>query len=72
MEVKLWLYFKAATQIKLKLRYVVFRHIDDCYIWRRKVEAYKPQDTVPTVKYGGGSNMFWDDVLLESLLPFTK
>src|SRR4029434_7887695 len=29
------------------------------YVQRRKNEAYKEKNTVPTVKYGGGSAMFW-------------
>lgn len=32
---------------------------DKPYIWRKKVEALKPQSTIPTVKYGGNSIMLW-------------
>ena len=28
-------------------------------IWRKKGEAFLPKNTVPTVKHGGGSMMFW-------------
>lgn len=28
-------------------------------IWRKKGEAFSPKNTVPTVKHGGGSLMFW-------------
>ena len=28
-------------------------------VYRKRNEAYKEKNTVPTVKYGGGSNMFW-------------
>ena len=27
-------------------------------VWRKKGEAYKPKNTIPTVKHGGG-NMIW-------------
>lgn len=32
---------------------------DKLYIWRKKGEALKPQNTTPTVKYRGGSIMLW-------------
>ena len=28
-------------------------------MWRKDSEAYLPQNTVPTVKFGGGSIMIW-------------
>lgn len=34
-----------------------FGHIDAKYVWRKKGEAYKPKNTVPTVRYGDGSIM---------------
>lgn len=37
----------------------LFGHNDQCYIWRTKGKAYKPRNTIPTVKYGGGSIMLW-------------
>ncbi|MCJ8744951.1 hypothetical protein PDJAM_G00124650 [Pangasius djambal] len=29
------------------------------HVWRKKNAAYDPRNTVPTVKHGGGSIMFW-------------
>ncbi|KAI4883795.1 hypothetical protein NFI96_009159 [Prochilodus magdalenae] len=29
------------------------------HVWRKKNAAYDPKNTVPTVKHGGGSIMFW-------------
>lgn len=28
-------------------------------VWRKKGEAYKPKNTIPTVKHGGGNIMIW-------------
>ena len=44
-----------SDETKLEL----FGHMDTAYVWRRKGEAYKPVNTVPTVKHGGGSIMLW-------------
>ena len=33
-------------------------HNDHCYVWRKKGEACKPKNTIPTVK-PGGSIMLW-------------
>ena len=35
----------------------LFDHNDRCYVWRKKREAFKPKNTIPTVKHGGGSIM---------------
>uniref|UniRef100_A0A8K9UTL7 Transposase Tc1-like domain-containing protein n=1 Tax=Oncorhynchus mykiss TaxID=8022 RepID=A0A8K9UTL7_ONCMY len=37
----------------------LFVHNDHRYVWRKKEEAYKPKNTIPTVKHGGGSIMLW-------------
>uniref|UniRef100_A0A3B4ZPX8 Tc1-like transposase DDE domain-containing protein n=1 Tax=Stegastes partitus TaxID=144197 RepID=A0A3B4ZPX8_9TELE len=37
----------------------LFGHMDQRYVWRRKNEAYKEKNTLPTVKHGGGSVMLW-------------
>ena len=37
----------------------LFGHNDVKRIWRKKGEAFLPKNTVPTVKHGGGSMMFW-------------
>jgi hypothetical protein len=29
------------------------------YVWRKKGEACKPKNTIPTVKHGGASIMLW-------------
>ena len=33
--------------------------MDASYVWRKKGEAYNLKNTIPTVKYCGGSLMFW-------------
>ena len=37
----------------------LFGHNDHRYVWRKKGDAYKPKNTIPTVKHGGGSIMLW-------------
>ena len=37
----------------------LFGHNDHCYVWRKKGEACKLKNTIPTVKHGGGSIMLW-------------
>lgn len=32
-----------------------FGHNSKKFVWKSKGEALKPENTVPTVKYGGGS-----------------
>jgi hypothetical protein len=44
-----------SDETKLEL----FGHKDHHYAWRKKGEAYKSKNTIPTVKHGGGSSMLW-------------
>ena len=37
----------------------LFGHRDVSFVWRKKGEAFNPKNTVPTVKFGGGSIMLW-------------
>lgn len=37
----------------------LFGPMDQRYVWRRKNDAYKEKNTLPTVKHGGGSVMLW-------------
>ena len=37
----------------------LFGHNDQCYVWKKKGEAFKPKNTIQTVKHGGGSVMLW-------------
>nr|XP_006825658.1 PREDICTED: uncharacterized protein LOC102806397 [Saccoglossus kowalevskii] len=37
----------------------LFGHGDVSFVWRKKGEAFNPKNTVPTVKFGGGSIMLW-------------
>ena len=34
--------------------------MDAEYVWRKKGEADKPKNTVPTVKHGGGNILLWE------------
>ena len=34
-----------------------FGHNDHVYIWKKKGEACKPENTIPTLEYGGGKIM---------------
>uniref|UniRef100_A0AAZ3S1R9 Transposase n=1 Tax=Oncorhynchus tshawytscha TaxID=74940 RepID=A0AAZ3S1R9_ONCTS len=37
----------------------LFGYNDHSYVWRKKDEACKPKNTIPTVKHRGGSIMLW-------------
>ena len=37
----------------------LFGHNVHRYVWRKKWEACKPKNTIPTVKHGGGSILLW-------------
>ena len=42
-----------------KTKIELFRHNVHRYVWRKKGEACKPKNTIPTVKHGGVSIMLW-------------
>ena len=52
---KFWNTILWSDETKLEL----FGAMDQRYIWRKKNEAYVEKNTLPTVKHGGGSLMFW-------------
>ena len=45
---------------------------DHRYVWRKKGEACKPKNNIPTENHGGGSIMLWGALLQEGLVHFTK
>ena len=52
---KFWNYVLWSDETKLEL----FGPMDQRYVWRKKNEAYAEKNTLPRMKHGGGSVMFW-------------
>ena len=42
-----------------KTKIELFDHNYENHVWRKDGETYSPKNTVPTVKFGGGSIMIW-------------
>ena len=55
MGTKIILFVLWSVETKIKL----FGHNDHHYVWRKKGEACKLKNTIPTVKHRGGSIMLW-------------
>ena len=49
--------FTTAHGEKDETKIELFGH---CYVWRKKGEACKPKNTIPTVKHRGSSIMLWE------------
>ena len=50
----------------------LFGHNDHRYVWRKKGEACKPKNTIPTVKHGVAASCCGGALLQEGLVHFTK
>jgi hypothetical protein len=37
----------------------LFGHQGKCYVWCKPNSSHHPENTIPTVKHGGGSIMLW-------------
>ena len=37
----------------------IFGHQGKCFVWRKLNTSHHPENTIPTVKHGGGSIMLW-------------
>ena len=54
-DLNFWRHFLWSDETKIEL----FGHNGHRYVWRKKGEACKPENTIQTVKYRGGSIMLW-------------
>uniref|UniRef100_A0AAZ3REL7 Transposase Tc1-like domain-containing protein n=1 Tax=Oncorhynchus tshawytscha TaxID=74940 RepID=A0AAZ3REL7_ONCTS len=50
----------------------LFGHNDHRYVWRKKGEACKPKNTIPTLKHGVAASCCGGALLQEVLVHFTK
>lgn len=53
-DLNFWRHVLWSDETKIEL----FGHNQQRYVWRKKGDAYNPNNTIPTVKHGGGSIMW--------------
>ena len=56
----------------MKQKIELFDHNDHRYVWRKKGEACKAKNTIPTVKHGVAASCWGGTLLLEGLVHFRK
>ena len=56
-------FFLALDSLVRQNQTELFGHNDVRYVCRKNDKAHNPNNTVPTVKHGGGSLMLWDALL---------